>query len=171
MAPIITEETRHPVAQLVRWQTKMGARRWQPSCEGSRFANRPHYCDVIMTAMESQITTPQPFHVLCRGSWLTKSFSFPYEGHWSVIMINQPRLTWKIIDITVTSWARWRLKSPASRLFTQPFVLAQIKENIQTPRHWPLWEEPPVTGGFPSQRISNAQNISISWRHHDDYIW
>ena len=31
-----------------------------------------------------------------------------------------------------------RLKSPASRLFTQRFVKAQIKENIKAPRHWPL---------------------------------
>ena len=42
--------------------------------------------------------------------------------------------------ITVTSkWARWRLKSTASRLFTQPYIQAQIKENIKAPRHWPLW--------------------------------
>ena len=42
-------------------------------------------------------------------------------------------------DITVTSlWARWRLKSPASRLFARPFVQAQIKENTKSPRHWPL---------------------------------
>ena len=41
--------------------------------------------------------------------------------------------------ITVTSkWAWWRLKSPASRLFTQPFIQAQIKENIKAPHHWPL---------------------------------
>ena len=33
--------------------------------------------------------------------------------------------------ITMTSyWVRWRLKSPASRLIIQPFVQAQIKENI-----------------------------------------
>ena len=25
---------------------------------------------------------------------------------------------------------------------------------------------PPATGGFPSQRASNAENVSISWRHH-----
>ena len=37
--------------------------------------------------------------------------------------------------------AWWRVKSPASRLFTQPFILAQIKENIKAPRHWPLWGE------------------------------
>ena len=44
--------------------------------------------------------------------------------------------------ITMTSqWAQWRLKSPASRLFTLPFIQAQIKENIKAPRHWPLWGE------------------------------
>ena len=44
------------------------------------------------------------------------------------------------LHITMTSqWARWRLKSPASPLFTQPFIRAQIKENIKDPRHWPLW--------------------------------
>ena len=42
--------------------------------------------------------------------------------------------------ITRTSyWARWRLKSPASRWFTQAFIQAQIKENRKALRHWPLW--------------------------------
>ena len=37
---------------------------------------------------------------------------------------------------TMTSWwAWWRLKSSASRLFTQPFIQAQIKENIKAPLH------------------------------------
>ena len=44
--------------------------------------------------------------------------------------------------ITVTSqWTRWRIKSPASRLFTQPFIQTQIKENIKALRHWPLCDE------------------------------
>ena len=43
------------------------------------------------------------------------------------------------LSITMTSWwARWRLKSPASRLFTRPFIRAQIKVNVKAPRHWPL---------------------------------
>ena len=42
---------------------------------------------------------------------------------------------------------------------------AQIKENIKAPRHWPLWGEFP--GEFPAQRASTAENVSISWRHHD----
>ena len=32
-------------------------------------------------------------------------------------------------------------QSPASQLFTQLFIQAQIKENIKVPRHWPLWGE------------------------------
>ena len=36
---------------------------------------------------------------------------------------------------------RWCLSLLASRLFTQPFIQAQIKENIKAPRHWPLWGE------------------------------
>ena len=55
-----------------------------------------------------------------------------------------------------SQWARWRLKSPASRLFTQPFIQTQIKENIKAPRHLPL----------PAQMASNAENVSIWWRHH-----
>ena len=33
------------------------------------------------------------------------------------------------------------LKSPASWLFTQPFIQAQIKENIKALRYWPLCGE------------------------------
>ena len=44
-------------------------------------------------------------------------------------------------ELDLNIWARWRLKSPASRLFTQLFIQAQIKENIKAPRHWPLWGE------------------------------
>ena len=44
---------------------------------------------------------------------------------------------------------------------------AQIKENIKAPRYWPLCGNSPVTGEFPAQRASNAENVSIWWRHHD----
>ena len=62
-------------------------------------------------------------------------------------------------------WARWRLKSSASRMFTHSFVQAQFKENIKAPRHWPLRRD--FTGeAVPAQRASNAENVSIWWRHH-----
>ena len=47
---------------------------------------------------------------------------------------------------------------------------AQIRENIKSPRHWPLWGKPPVTTWFPTQRSSIAENVSIWWRHHDIFV-
>ena len=53
-------------------------------------------------------------------------------------------------------------------MFFQPYVQTYIKESINA--QLALCEgNPTVTGGFPSQRASNAENISISWRHHD--VW
>ena len=41
--------------------------------------------------------------------------------------------------------------------------LAQSKENIKAPRQWPLCGE--FTGEFLAQMASNAENVSIWWRH------
>ena len=65
-----------------------------------------------------------------------------------------------------SQWARWRLKSTAFWWFPQSFVQAQIKENIKAPRHWPLRGEFTGHRWNPSQRASNAENVSIWWRHH-----
>ena len=74
--------------------------------------------------------------------------------------------------ITVTLlWAQWRLKSPASRLFAQPFVRAQIKENIKAPRHWTLWGKTIGDRWITSQRASEAENVSIWWRHHLPHLF
>ena len=80
-------------------------------------------------------------------------------------------LTTPIIAFVLTplqwlhNYMRWRLKSPASWLFTQPFIQAQIKEHIKAPRHWAFAGNSPVTSEFP-QRASNAENVFIWWRHH-----
>ena len=37
----------------------------------------------------------------------------------------------------------------------------------QSSRYWPLCGEFTGTGEFPAQRASNAENVSIWWRHHD----
>ena len=59
------------------------------------------------------------------------------------------------LHITMTShWARWRLKSPASQLFTQAFIQAQMKENSKAPRRWPLW------GEFTAHRIHRSSVTS-----------
>ena len=66
-------------------------------------------------------------------------------------------------DVIMTTMAA---QIPASRLFTQPFIQTQIKENIKAPRHRPLCGEFTGTGEFPAQRASYAKNVSIWWRHH-----
>ena len=51
---------------------------------------------------------------------------------------------------TVTSqWAPWRLKSPGSGLFGQPFLQAHIKEYSKAPCHWPWWGESTVDRWIP----------------------
>ena len=45
-----------------------------------------------------------------------------------------------------------------------PNRLFRLKENIKAPRHWPLCGE--FTGEFPAKMASNAENVSIWWRHH-----
>ena len=60
----------------------------------------------------------------------------------------------------------WRFKSPPSPLFTQPFIQAQIKENIKLRITGLCAGNSPVTGEFPTQRASNAEHVSIWRRHH-----
>ena len=69
----------------------------------------------------------------------TQIHDYCYGINWAVSNLTYEK---KTMDITVT-WllAQWRLKPPASRLFTQAFVQANIKENTKAPHHWPLWGE------------------------------
>ena len=63
---------------------------------------------------------------------------------------------------------RWRSESPALRLFTQPFIQAQIKENIKAPRHRPLWGEFTDDRRIPAQMARNAENVSMTSSWH---VW
>ena len=62
-----------------------------------------------------------------------------FELNWLDVMPPcRPNCGLKYTTRVTSQWARWRPKSAASRLFTQQFIQAQIKENIKAPRHWPL---------------------------------
>ena len=57
-------------------------------------------------------------------------------------------------------------------MFTQPFYLFKHGSK-KTPklRVTGLCDgNSPVTGEFPAQMVSNAENVSIWWRHHDDDV-
>ena len=69
--------------------------------------------------------------------------------------IHFPNLYSYIVHHVTSNWVRWRLKSPASRLFTQRFIQTQIKENTKAPRHWPLCRE--FTGHWWIPRTNGQQ--------------
>ena len=68
--------------------------------------------------------------------------------------------------ITVTSLlGRWRLKSPASRLW--PYIRCRSKKMSKLRVTGLCVGNSPMTGEFPAQlSASNAENVSIWWRHH-----
>ena len=47
-----------------------------------------------------------------------------------IIVIPTASSSWGWLFTVTSWWARWYLKSPASGLFAQPFVQAQIKEKL-----------------------------------------
>ena len=74
--------------------------------------------------------------------------------------------------ITMTSpWARWRLKSPASRLFTEPFFRHRSKKTLKFCVTGLCQGNSPVTGDFPAQWASSAENVYIWWYHGVNCIW
>ena len=66
-------------------------------------------------------------------------------------------------DIT---YAAWIIESPATRLFVNQFVQPYRKEDAKFHVIVPLWREPSMTDGFPSQMASNAESVSILSCHH-----
>ena len=60
-----------------------------------------------------------------------------------------------IIDMKSSNYNDVIISAMVFRLFTQPFVRAQLNENIKAPRHWSL------SGEFPTQRASATENVSI----------
>ena len=85
------------------------------------------------------ITCPCPrcfWHTCPHTMYIVKS---PY----GTVLYHDNVMTWQHFwhyCITMTSlWARWRLKSPASRLFTQPFIQGADQRKIKAPRYWPSW--------------------------------
>ena len=102
--------------------------------------------------------SPGPVNSPHKGSVTRKMFPFDDDLIMIYCTCNICFKSWQCPDIRMAIII-WRLKSPASRWFAQPFVSAQI---IKAPRHCGLCEE-----NSPSQRASNAENVSIWWRHHD----
>ena len=82
----------------------------------------------------------------CMEVWCNVSRTHPRHGdlpfrYVTLSHVTNNKNSWAPFPFILHYWARCRLKSPASRLFTQPFIQTQIKENIKAPPHWPLCGE------------------------------
>ena len=64
-----------------------------------------------------------------------------------------------------TQWRHNERDDVSNQRFAQPFVQAQMKENINAARYWPLWREFTGDRWIPLTKASNAENASIWWRH------
>ena len=139
-------------------------------------------------SLYEQIPTRQYNHYIReRGRFIKVNFAFKYTKHLTIqplmfclskeICVNDFAICWIILCPVFCVALQWRHNErdgvsnhqPPDCLFSRLFK-AQIKHqrptNIKAPCHWPLWVEFTGTGEFPAQRASNAENVSIWWRHH-----
>ena len=92
---------------------------------------------------------PEPM-LITSQSYLVSSTDadFPGNGH-RQSSFKQRRWNWGTHrELDPKHTLQWRHNEHADvsnnrhfHCFTQPFVQAQIKENIKAPSHWPLWEK------------------------------
>ena len=95
--------------------------------------------NVLNTATQCECCVIWLYHITLsvKSTWWLLMAWRPFGRQ--VICSDHDDIGW---PIRVTSqWPRWRIKSPASRLFTKSFIKTQIKESIKAPRHWPLCGE------------------------------
>ena len=85
-----------------------------------------------------------------------------HDVSWNAVCTNawchQARMCLQYNDVT---WAPWCLKSPACPVFVQEFVRTNIKQTSLLRMNGLCGGNPLVTGGFPSQKTSNAESVSI----------
>ena len=137
----------------------LGCHQWRQSWhhENYSFATSIYIAKKTILSRHGQVITSSwnlkvsthPCHTLSyTRTWIRNYVSHKTADVITYSLISVPATGFKYITMT-SQWARWRLKSPASRVFAQPFIQAQIKENIKTPRHWPLWGESSGDGWIP----------------------
>ena len=88
---------------------------------------------------------------------------------------------WNVIDYRVLKQGNsllWHHNERDSVSNHQPYdcllnrlLKAQIKETPRLRVTGLCDGNPPVTGEFPVQRVSNAENVSIQWRHHLENVF
>ena len=126
----------------------------------------PHYWAFVRGIHQSPVNSPHKgqwhgafmFSLIC--AWTNGWVNNRYAGglrrqcaQYDVNVMHSITLTW--------SWARWLLYCLLNHLFRR-----RSKKTSKLRVTGLCAGNSPVTGEFPTQRASNAENVSFWWRHH-----
>ena len=124
-----------------------------------------------------ELTNPHTLNVnTCYHYWMLNTQSPSYVAHKHSISYNAyiwcefRHAKWAIGQFHGAFTLHWRHNdhcSVSNHQLHDCLLNRLIKENINAPSHRPLCGEFTGTGEFSAQRVSNAENGSIWWRHHD----
>ena len=90
-----------------------------------------------------------------------------FSSYWLILRLVPSIKTPLTESITMTyQWAQWHLKSPVSRFLLNRLFRHIWKKTSKLHVTGLCVGNSPVTGEFPPQRASNAENVSIRWHHH-----
>ena len=155
------------MTQIQRWLGHQTTQCWQKSAFVQVMACRRR-CDKLLV---DPTLTGEIYGTIWRH-WATKLQISSNHG----IRFNEMSTTSSLEKSPILIW--WRMHhsgvimgAMASQITSltivySPFIQAQIKENIKAPRHWPLCRKFTGDRWIPRTNDSNAENVSIWWRHH-----
>ena len=111
---------------------------------------------LVVTDISSSATTHTKIFTAQRP-WLWPMILNSYLGRLSL-----PMCVPNLRTISFTPFISKAIKKPwkFAKIKISKFRQKLNSPNIKAPRHWPL------CGEFPAQMASNAENVSIWWRHH-----
>ena len=149
---------------------------WHKVCHTSRVLIPPAkigYHENAFGELARRIESPP---IIQRGGWryLGDNYSMNawiLKGNDIIFPCNEVRLVYicpMSSNLVCNHYNDVIMSALASQIISVSIVCStvEIKENIKAPRHWPLCGEFTGTGEFLVQMASNAENVSIWWRHH-----
>ena len=124
------------------------------------------------------------FPIPCSNCWLTDDYSYDrymytrWYTRYDLINIILIPTDYKQITLVLCESLRWRHDGLDSVSNHQPHdcllnrLFRRRSQKISKLHVTGLCAgNSPVTGEFPAQMATNAENFSIWWRHHDTWIW
>ena len=101
----------------------------------------------------------------------TNICSIDFVRIWVKAKRNKPRISITFAKSLMLHYNDVIMSVVASQITSASIVCSTVgsggdQENINAPRHWPLCTEYTGDRWIPAHKASNAENVSIWWRHH-----